>query len=185
MSRPCPQKARRRVEAHTAKARDRAEMTAILVAALAYVVPTSPLGYSWHLTVFKDSYESLQVYRKQVVPLLGLSSMCDPGRCLRMYLRRRHPAHDRRMAHEGSDLRCVWRVFSWSFTPVAAAAKSPITSIRDFFALETAFTALQWIIVGLINRAVFAVTGRSREWKSSKSSAQGRCTARPGARLAV
>ena len=29
-------------------------MTAILVAALAYVVPTFPLGYSWRLTVFKD-----------------------------------------------------------------------------------------------------------------------------------
>ena len=39
---------------------------------------------------------------------------------------------------------------SWSFTTVAAAAKSPMTSIRGFFALKTAFTALQWRIVGLM-----------------------------------
>jgi hypothetical protein len=39
---------------------------------------------------------------------------------------------------------------SWSFTTVAAAAKSPMTSIRDFFAIETAFTAIQWIVVGVI-----------------------------------
>ena len=45
-------------------------------------------------------------------------------------------------------------LLSWSFTTVAAAAKSPMTSIRDFFALETAFTALQWIIVGLTTALV-------------------------------
>lgn len=28
------------------------------------------------------------------------------------------------------------------------AAKSPITSIREFLAIETAFTAIQWLVVG-------------------------------------
>jgi hypothetical protein len=41
-------------------------------------------------------------------------------------------------------------LLSWSFTTIAAAAKSPMTSMREFIVIETAFTALQWIIVGLI-----------------------------------
>jgi len=45
-------------------------------------------------------------------------------------------------------------LLSWSFTTIAAAAKGPMTSIRDFFAIETAFTALQWIVVGLLTALV-------------------------------
>ena len=50
-------------------------MTAILIGALAYILASFPIAYFWHLTAFKDRYELLQVYRKQVVPLLGLLSM--------------------------------------------------------------------------------------------------------------
>ena len=38
-------------------------MIDIVKAALFYIVPTFPLAYVWHLTVFKDRYAALEVYR--------------------------------------------------------------------------------------------------------------------------
>ena len=45
-------------------------------------------------------------------------------------------------------------VFSWSFTTLAVAAKSRMTSIRDYMAIETAFTAIQWVVVAAITAAI-------------------------------
>ncbi len=45
---------------------------------------------------------------------------------------------------------------SWSFTTLAWAAKARVTAIRDFVTIETAFTIIQWLIVGLITAPVLA-----------------------------
>lgn len=42
---------------------------------LAYLVPTFPLGYFWHLVTFADSYHRLEMYRDEVIIPLGLASM--------------------------------------------------------------------------------------------------------------
>jgi hypothetical protein len=39
-------------------------------------------------------------------------------------------------------------LLSWSFTTLAVAAKHPMASISDYVVLETAFTILQFLIVG-------------------------------------
>ena len=39
-------------------------------------------------------------------------------------------------------------MLSWSFTTLAVAAKHPMTSISDYVVLETAFTVLQFVVVG-------------------------------------
>ena len=46
-----------------------------VLAALAYIVPTFPLGYLWHLVFFKRYYNSLLVYRPDMVFSLGVTSM--------------------------------------------------------------------------------------------------------------
>lgn len=38
-------------------------------------------------------------------------------------------------------------LLSWSFTTLAVAAKHPMTSVPDFLAIETAFTAVQFLLV--------------------------------------
>src|SRR5882724_2554054 len=125
-------------------------MTAVIVAALAYIIPTFPLGYVWHLTVFKERYEALRVYRKEVVPLLGLSSMVIQGIIFAIvYVGIIAPMTDGWLA-KAATYAALGGFLSWSFTTVAAAAKSPMTSVRDFFAIETLFTAVQWIIVGAL-----------------------------------
>ena len=49
--------------------------TRFLLAALAYIVPTFPLGYLWHLVIFKNYYASLLVYRPDMAFSLGVTSM--------------------------------------------------------------------------------------------------------------
>jgi hypothetical protein len=124
-------------------------MRDIIVAALAYVVPTFPLAYVWHLTVFKDRYAALKIYRNDVVPLFGLTSMVIQAIAFAfIYVDVISPIPGG-WPTRAATYAVLGGFLSWSFTTIAPAAKSPMTSIRDFFAIETAFTALQWIIVGL------------------------------------
>lgn len=45
---------------------------------------------------------------------------------------------------------------SWSFTTLAVAAKNVMTSVPDYLIIETAFTAVQWIMVGPLTAVAFA-----------------------------
>jgi len=51
-------------------------------------------------------------------------------------------------------------VLSWSFTTIAVAAKNVMTSVPDYLVIETAFTAVQWAIVGPLTALAFAGTAR-------------------------
>ena len=42
---------------------------------LAYLVPTFALGFVWHLVLFKDYYDSLAIYRTDIIIPLGFLSM--------------------------------------------------------------------------------------------------------------
>ena len=126
----------------------------IAIAALAYIIPTFPLGYIWHLTTFKDRYAALNVYRETVIPPLGLGSMVIQGIIFGYIYVGLIAPMDAGWLAKGLTYAALGGFLSWSFTTVAAAAKSPMTSIRDFFAIETAFTAIQWIVVGIITALV-------------------------------
>jgi hypothetical protein len=47
-------------------------------------------------------------------------------------------------------------LLSWTFTTLAVAAKHPMTSVRRFVMIETAFTAIQFVVVG----PLFALAAR-------------------------
>lgn len=125
-------------------------MTDILVAALAYIVPTFPLGYVWHLTVFRERYAALNIYREKVEPLLGLTSMVIQGIGFAVIYVGVIAPLSGGWINRAATYAALGGFLSWSFTTIAAAAKSPMTSVRDFFAIETAFTAVQWIVVGMV-----------------------------------
>jgi hypothetical protein len=115
---------------------------------LAYLVPTFPLGYFWHLKTFAHRYEALQMYREQVIIPFGLASMIVQGALFSWA----YP-HLFSTAHEqwaSSALACAltYGALSWSFTTLPVAAKFRMTSVSGFVALESAFTALQFAIVG-------------------------------------
>jgi hypothetical protein len=44
---------------------------------------------------------------------------------------------------------------SWSFTTLAVAAKNIMASVPDYLMIETAFTLVQWMMVGPLTALAF------------------------------
>ncbi len=129
-------------------------MTQILIAALVYIVGTFPLAYAWHLTVFKERYHALKIYRDDVIPLFGLSAMAIQGVLFGMiYVWTIAPMEAGWLA-KAAIYAAFGGFLSWSFTTIATVAKSPMTSRSEYFAMETGFTAIQWILVAVITALV-------------------------------
>ena len=113
----------------------------------AYLVPTFPLGYFWHLSTFREQYERLEMFREPVIIPLGLASMLIQGLIFSwIYPRLFSTARD---AWVGSALSfaLVFGLLAWSFMVLPVAAKYRMTSIGGFMALESAFTVLQYAVV--------------------------------------
>ena len=116
--------------------------------ALAYLVPTFALGFVWHLVAFQEHYDRLAMYRHDVIIPLGFLSMTLQAVLFAWVF-------DSAFArlHASAGMRAVafaafGAVLSWSFTTLAVAAKNVMTSVPDYLLIETAFTAVQWAVVG-------------------------------------
>jgi hypothetical protein len=114
---------------------------------LAYLLPTFPLGYVWHLVTFKDAYDRLELYRAEVIIPFGLASMLVQA----VIVAWAYPKlfSTRREDWLSSALRfgCVFALLAWSFTTLPVAAKYQMRSVVDFLKLETGFTILQFAII--------------------------------------
>ena len=49
---------------------------------------------------------------------------------------------------------------SWSFTTLTVAAKNVMTSVPDYLLIETAFTLVQWLMVGPLTVLAFHSAAR-------------------------
>ena len=117
------------------------------LAAAAYLLPTFPLGYFWHLKTFREHYERLAVYRDQLIFPFGLASMALQAVLYAwLYPRLFSTAHDAWIM-SALQFALVFGVLAWSLAVLPAAAKYRMTSVRTFLGLETAFTALHYLIV--------------------------------------
>ena len=125
-----------------------------VLAMLAYILPTFPLGYAWHLVTFKSYYESLQIYRDDIVIPFGLLSMLVQS-IVWAHL------YSRLFAGEP-----VWRgavkfgalaaPLAWSFMVIAVGAKHHMASVSGFVVIETAFIAAQYAIVSPLIALAFS-----------------------------
>jgi hypothetical protein len=121
--------------------------SAFWLAVAAYLVPTFPLGYFWHLKTFRSRYERLAVYREPMIIPLGLSSMVLQALLFAwIYPRLFSTARDAWVTG-ALQFGAVFGLLAWSFATLPAAAKYRMGSARDFLTLETAFTALHFFIV--------------------------------------
>lgn len=118
------------------------------IAALAYLIPTFLLGFCWHLVFFKSYYDALAMYRHDVIIPFGFLSMSIQAVLFAW-------TYDGVFArHGGTAFARGWRyagfgaALSWSFTTIAVAAKNVMTSVPAYLLIETAFTAVQWLLVG-------------------------------------
>jgi hypothetical protein len=128
---------------------------------LAYVLPTFPLGYAWHLVTFKEAYDRLDLYRAEVIIPLGLASMLVQAvifACMypRLFSTRREDWIASALRFAG-----VFAPLAWSFTTLPVAAKYDMSSVTSFLMLETGFTILQFVItaplVALAQRGAHSV----------------------------
>jgi hypothetical protein len=123
---------------------------------LAYLVPTFALGFVWHLVLFHDYYERLAIYRKDIIIPFGFLSMLIQAFLFAWVYQRAVSQRNGSLLSRGLTYAAFGAVLSWSFTTLAAAAKNVMTSVPDYLVIETAFTAVQWIMVGPLTAFAFA-----------------------------
>lgn len=125
-----------------------------ILAILAYVLPTFPLGFLWHLTIFADYYRSLNVYREDIIVPFGIISMFVQGVIWSLVYERLFAGQSiLRGALKFALLACP---LAWSFMVLAVSAKHQMSSVSGFLLIETAFILVHYAIVSPLIAAVYA-----------------------------
>src|SRR5262249_45071986 len=99
-----------------------------ILAVLAYLVPTFALGFVWHLVLFKEYYESLAIYREQVVIPLGFLSMLIQSLLFAWVYDRTFSKSSFTTASLVLQYLLLGAMLSWSFTTLAVGAKNLMAS---------------------------------------------------------
>jgi hypothetical protein len=134
------------------------------LALLAYLVPSFVLGYVWHLSLFAQYYADLQIYRSDIIVPFGISAMLIQATIFAWVYDKTFAHHGGPWLMRGLSFGALGAVLSWSFTTLTVAAKNLMSSVPDYLLIETAFTVVQWSIVGPLIAAAFAcTTERSRQ----------------------
>ena len=120
--------------------------TRFILGILAYAVPTFILGYTWHLKLFAGYYNALKIYRADMIIPFGMAAMLLQGAFL-SWIYPRVMAHPEAIT-SGVTFSLLVAVFAWTFTTLAVGAKHHMTSVPRFVVIETAFTFVQFAIVG-------------------------------------
>ena len=125
-----------------------------ILAVLACMIPTFPVGFFWHLTIFADYYKSLHVYRDNIIIPFGILSMLIQGVIWSVVYRRLFAGEP---ILEGTlkfaALACP---LAWSFMVLAVSAKHQMSSVSGFLTIETAFILIHYAIVSPLIAAVYA-----------------------------
>jgi ABC-type sugar transport system permease subunit len=127
----------------------------ICLGVLAYLAPTFALGFIWHLILFKDYYEALAIYRKDIIIPFGFLSMLVQGVVFAWIYEKAFARRGGTLLSRGLSYAVFGAVLSWSFTTIAVAAKNVMTSVPNYLVIETAFTVVQWVMVGPLTAVAF------------------------------
>jgi hypothetical protein len=114
----------------------------------AYIVATFPIAFVWHLVLFEQRYHALGIYRADPIIPFGLASMIIQAAIFSWVFPRLFPQGRNSLLKSGLLFGLAAGLLSWSFTTLAVAAKHPMSSIMDYVVLESAFTLVQFLIVG-------------------------------------
>ena len=123
-------------------------MRRIGIGALCYLMPTFALGFVWHLIAFKGYYDALGMYRHDVIIPFGFLSMALQAVLFAWIFDSSFARGGVSVGRRGIYFAAFGAVLSWSFTTLAVAAKNVMTSVPDYLLIESAFTVVQWAIVG-------------------------------------
>lgn len=120
-----------------------------ILTALAYIIPTMILGYTWHLIIFKDLYDGLQIYNRAepIIPL-GFGSMIVQG-LIMAYL---FPFYVKGNYSISKALKfsLLMGLFLFSVSTLANAAKINVSDMQTWLLIQVAYTFVQFSIVGVL-----------------------------------
>ena len=128
-----------------------------VMAILAYLVPTFVIAYAWHLVVFADRYHSLAIYRDDLIVPFGFVAILTQAVLFAAAYPRLFGVGS--VLSNGMKYGLAAGLLSWTFTTLAVAAKFPMMSIADFIVLESAFTVVQFAVVGPLTAWVYHRSG--------------------------
>jgi hypothetical protein len=128
---------------------------------LAYLVPTFALGIVWHLILFQRYYEELAIYRKDIIIPFGFLSMLIQAISFAWIYEKAFAGRSGTLLSRSLAYAALGALLSWSFTTLAVAAKNVMTSVPNYLVIETAFTAVQWVMVGPLT--TLAIAGMDRK----------------------
>jgi hypothetical protein len=123
-------------------------MRRICVGALAYLVPTFALGFVWHLVAFKGYYDALAMYRRDMIIPFGFVAMTIQAVLFAWVFDSMFAREQASLVRRGLSFAAFGALLSWSYTTLAVAAKNVMSSVPDYLLVETAFTIVQWTLVG-------------------------------------
>lgn len=117
------------------------------LAVLAYLAPTFPLGYVWHLKTFKRTYDDLEIFRHDMIIPMGLGSMMLQAVLFAWAFPHLFPTGPGEWARGARGFFLFFGLLSWSLAVLPVAAKYRMASVSGFVVVETAFVALQFAVV--------------------------------------
>jgi len=129
---------------------------------LAYLVPTFALGIVWHLVLFQRYYDELTIYRKDIIIPFGFLSMFIQAIIFAWIYEKAFARRGGTLLSRSLPYAVLGAILSWSFTTLAVAAKNVMTSVPNYLVIETAFTIVQWVMVGPLTTFAFAGTDRTQ-----------------------
>ena len=125
----------------------------ILFGTIAYIIVTFPLAVLWQMKIFRTKYMEWQYFGDDVKPMLGFASMVVKGVVLSYgysVLNLEHSA-----LFTGICYALVMGLFLWSVHVLATMGKSSKVRHFEFFAMETVYLAIQFIIYGIAISYIF------------------------------
>jgi len=135
-------------------------MKSFAMAVLAYLLPSFPLAYVWHLILFKAKYDALQMYRPDVIIPFGLASMLIQAVLFGWVYKQAFAETGAPSVQKAMLYGAFGAALSWSFTTLAVAAKNVMVSVPDYLAIETGFTLVQWLCVAPLTVYAFRQAGK-------------------------
>ena len=125
----------------------------ILFGTIAYLIVTFPLAVFWHMKIFREKYMGWQYFGEDVKPILGLASMLVQGAVLSYGYFVLNVVHS--SLYSGISYSLVMGLFLWSAHVLATMGKNSKIRHFEFFAMETIYLAVQFIVYGVLISYIF------------------------------
>lgn len=121
----------------------------IVLSALGYLLVVFPLAFVWHLVLFAETYQTLGYFgREEPIVAFGFGAVLLQGAllgCIYPFLCRGCG-----LLSGAVRLALVMGGYHWTMHVLAAAAKYEIAPLPTWFALESAYLAIQFFLGGLV-----------------------------------